>query len=73
MLYTWRVSRTGIKYSAVCFARVDHLLRGLLGIQVTLVGLLLGTLFRDVPPYDLLAVLLGVVGTIVVLTAAFDV
>jgi hypothetical protein len=51
---------------------MDRLLRGILGIQVTLVGLLLGTLFREVPPYDLLAVLLGAIGTIVVLAATFD-
>mgnify|MGYP007117004279 CR=1 FL=1 len=51
---------------------MENLFKGIVGIQVTLVGVLLGTLFRDVPPYDLLAILLGVVGTIVVLTAAFD-
>jgi hypothetical protein len=51
---------------------MDTLVGGILGIQITLVGLLLGVLFREVPPYDLLAVLLGAVGTIVVLAAAFD-
>jgi hypothetical protein len=51
---------------------MNNLLRGILGIQVTLVGLLLGVLFQEVPPYDLLAVLLGAIGTIVVLAAAFD-
>lgn len=53
--------------------QVDDTLRGILGIQLTLVGLLLGTLFGEVPPYDVLAVVLGTVGTVLVLVAAFDV
>jgi hypothetical protein len=42
---------------------------GLLGLQVTLVGVLLGTLWADVPPYDVVAFVLGVVGTILVSVA----
>jgi hypothetical protein len=72
MLNIERVCRIGVKCPAACSVHMDNLLRGILGIQVTLVGLLLGTLFQEVPPYDLLAVLLGVIGTIVVLAAAVD-
>ncbi|WP_179233946.1 hypothetical protein [Halorubrum halodurans] len=42
---------------------------GLLGLQVTLVGVLLGTLWGDVPPYDVVAFVLGVVGTTLVSVA----
>lgn len=65
-------SHTGIKWAAIRFVYMDNPLKGILGVQITLVGVLLGTLFREVPPYDLLAVLLGAVGTMVVLAAVFD-
>ena len=48
---------------------MDGIRRGILGVQITLVGLLLGTLFGGVSPFDIVAVVLGVVGTVAVLTA----
>jgi uncharacterized membrane protein YgaE (UPF0421/DUF939 family) len=51
---------------------VDTIQKGLLGLQVTLIGLLLGTLFAEVPPYDIVAFGLGIVGTILVLVAVFE-
>jgi len=51
---------------------VDTIQKGLLGLQVTLIGLLLGTLFGEVPPYDIVAFVLGIVGTILVLVAVFE-
>lgn len=43
--------------------------RGILGVQLTLVGLLLVVFFEGVFPYPFVGLLLGVVGTAIVLTA----
>ena len=47
--------------------------KGMLGIQVTLVGVLLGTLFGGVSPFDLVAFVLGILGTTLVLIAVVDI
>ncbi len=52
---------------------MNNIQRGILGVQVTLVGLLLGTVFGDVSPFDIVALVLGIVGTILVLIAVFDI
>lgn len=44
----------------------------MLSMQITLIGLLLGTLFGEVPPYDIVAFVLGITGTILVLVAVFS-
>lgn len=45
---------------------------GLLGVQLTLIGLLLIVFFEGVFPYPLVGLLFGIVGTAVVLTALFS-
>ncbi|MFT4890646.1 MAG: hypothetical protein ACI9YT_001564 [Halobacteriales archaeon] len=43
---------------------MDNIQKGMLGVQITLIGLLLGTLFGEVSPYDTVAFVFGIIGTI---------
>lgn len=51
---------------------MDTTKSGLLGVQMTLVGLLLALFFEGVYPYPLVGLLLGIGGTVVVLEDVFD-
>lgn len=48
---------------------MDETLPAILGVQVTLVGLLLVTAFESVSPYPLVGLFLGGVGTVIVLAS----
>lgn len=51
---------------------MDTVESGVLGVQMTLVGLFLVVFFEGVYPYPLVGLLFGLVGTAVVLTGMFS-
>ena len=50
---------------------MDTVESGILGVQVTLVGLFLVVFFEGVDPYPLVGLLFGLLGTVIVLTGMF--